>query len=440
MVRSDCLRCRSANRPKCAGDPKGEQDDAQHSRIIKQEAAARSRKAFGVSSPRGSSDTQCFGRDSALRCPETPRRGVPTIVRFLSASLSQVAISLYCLPLRISFVKRICVAVYFFGIASALAAPLVPTNPGTTWRYSMTEEVGKGLTISNLKQDADGKVRLPVLYRFDGIEDVDGKELLKFEMHRDGAVTNTDLVTVDEHGITCWARINLDGELMKLTPPQTMVAAPLRQGASWNFDGQAGDLKVQQRYNVTGEEDIEVPAGEFHAYHIRGEQSSPSRVTIDRWFAPGTGIVKDITTVRATDGDLLERVSLELSERPKIENRPEVRSDAASKRLSVSFAKDQFGKASTVFSSDTPQIYVRWQGHRLQKGGKVKAVWIAENIGEDFPQDYKADEASATVESQNAHGIFTLARPEDGWAIGDYRVEFYVDNVFVDAAKLKIVK
>ena len=163
-------------------------------------------------------------------------------------------------------------------------------------------------------------------------------------------------------------------------------------------------------------------------------------MTIDRWFAPGTGIVKDVTTMRATDGDLLERVSLELAERPKIENRPEVKSEAVSKRLSVSFASDQFGKASTVFSSDTPQIYVRWHGQRLRKGGKVKAVWIAEDIGEDFPQGYKVDEASATVESQNARGVFTLARPEDGWAIGDYRVECYVDDVFVDSARLKIVK
>jgi len=330
-------------------------------------------------------------------------------------------------------------AVLFLS-ASAFAVPLVPTNPGTTWRYSMTEELGKGVTISNLKTDTDGKVRLPVLYRLEGIEDVDGKGLLKFEMHRAGSITNTDLVTVDEHGITCWARINLDGELIKFDPPQTMVAAPLRQGTTWNFDGQAGDLKVHQEYNVTGEEDIEVPAGEFHAFHIRGEQSSPSRMTIDRWFVPGTGIVKDVTTMRAADGDLLERISLELAKRPQIENRPEVKSEAGAKRLSVSFANDQFGRPTTTFSSDTPQIYVRWQGQRLRKGGKVKAVWIAENIGEDFPQGYKVDEASAMIESQNAHGAFTLARPEDGWAVGDYRVEFYVDDILVDAAKLKIVK
>lgn len=304
----------------------------------------------------------------------------------------------------------------------------------------MTEEVGKGLKVPNSKEDAYGKIHVPVLYRLDGTENVDGRDLLKFEMHRAGAITNTDLLTIDEHGITCSARINLDGELIKFNPPQTMIAAPLKQGATWNFDGQAGDLKVHQRYKVTAEEDIEVPAGEFHAFHIHGEQSVPSRMVIDRWFVPGTGIVKDVTTMHATDGDLLERISLELSDRPKIENRPEVKPDASSKRLSVSVAKDQFGKATTTFSSDTPQIYVRWQGQRLRKGGKVKAVWIAENIGEDYPQDYKIDEASATVEGQNARGAFTLARPEDGWTIGDYRVEIYVDDVLVEAVKLKIVK
>jgi hypothetical protein len=304
----------------------------------------------------------------------------------------------------------------------------------------MTEEVGKGLNIPNFKRDADGKIRLAVSYRLDGMENFDGKELLKFEMHRAGTITNTDLVTIDDRGITCWARINLDGELIKFNPPQTIVATPLRQGAAWNFDGQAGDLKVHQQYDVIGEEDIEVPAGEFHAFHIHGEQNAPSQMTIDRWFAPGIGIVKDITTMRAADGDLLERISLELAERPKLENRPEVKSDAAPKRLSVSFATEPFGKATTVFSSDTPQIYVRWQGQRLRKGAKLKAVWIAENIGEDFPPDYKVDEASATIESQSAHGVFTLARPENGWAIGDYRVEFYIDDVLVDAAKLQILK
>jgi hypothetical protein len=219
-----------------------------------------------------------------------------------------------------------------------------------------------------------------------------------------------------------------------------MIAAPLKKGASWDFNGQVGELKVNQHYDVVDEEDIKVPSGKFHAFRIHGEQTSPSPMTIDRWFASGVGIVKEVTTMRAANGDLLQRISLELVERPKITERPEVKPDAAPKQLSVSLAKDSFGKPMTTFSSNTPAIYARWQGQRLRKGAKVTDVWIAENIGEDFPQDYKVDEVSAVAESPTAHGVFTLARPEDGWAPGDYRVEFYVDDVLVDAVKLKIVK
>jgi hypothetical protein len=324
--------------------------------------------------------------------------------------------------------------------ASMFATAIIPTAPGMAWRYNMTQEVDHGLSVPDVRPDPDGKIRAPVVYRIEGTENVDGKELLKFEMHRAGVITNTDLLAVDEHGVLCWARINLDGEFVKFTPPQPMIAMPLKRGASWNFDGQAGDLKVHQHYEVTGEEDIQVAAGKFHAFRIRSEQTAPSPMTIDRWFAAGTGIVKEVTTMRAKNGDLLERISLELAEPPRVTDRPEVKLEVAPKRLSVSFGKERHGKASTTFSSDTPQIYARWQGQRLRRGAKVRAAWIAENIGEDVPPDYKADEASAIAESPTAHGTFVLSRPEDGWAIGDYRAEFYVDDVLVETVKIKIVK
>jgi hypothetical protein len=337
-------------------------------------------------------------------------------------------------------VKEICGAVYFFSIASAIAAPLIPTAPGTTWRYNMTQEVSAGLSVPDIKPDPDGKFRTAVMYRIEGTENVDGKELLKFEMHRAGVITNTDLLSVDERGVLCWARINVDGEFVKFNPPQPMIATPLKRGARWDFGGQAGDLKVRQHYEVTGQEDVQVPAGKFHAFRIHSEQTSPSPMTIDRWFATGTGIVKDVTTMRGKNGDLLERILLELAELPRRAERPEVNPAAAPKKLAVSLAKDQFGKASMTFSSDAPQIYARWHGQRLRKGAEVRAVWIAEDIGEDFPRDYKIDEARAIAESPTAHGTFTLARPEDGWAPGDYRVEFYVDDILAETAKLKIVK
>src|ERR1043166_6166790 len=295
--------------------------------------------------------------------------------------------------MRISIVKNLCIAVWCFGLSSVFAAPIIPVVPGTSWRYNMTEEIGKGLDLSNVKADADGKIRLPVLYRLEGIENVDGKDLLKFEMHRAGIITNTDLLSVDDHGIFCWARVNLDGELIKFNPPQIMVAVPLKKGAGWDFNGLAGELKVQQHYDVVAEEKIDVPAGRFQTFLIHGEQTLPNRMTIDRWFAPGVGIVKDVTAMQDAKGELLQRISLELVESPKIVPRPDVKSAAAPKRLLVSLAKNRFGKPTTTFSSNTPEIYARWQGQRLRQGANVKAVWIVENIGEAFPQYYKVDEA-----------------------------------------------
>ena len=82
-------------------------------------------------------------------------------------------------------------------LAAVFGGELLPTADGTSWRYNMTEEIGKGLDVQHAKTDADGKIRLPVLYRINGTENIDGKDLLKFEMHRAGVITNADLLTVD---------------------------------------------------------------------------------------------------------------------------------------------------------------------------------------------------------------------------------------------------
>src|SRR5256886_17021256 len=59
-------------------------------------------------------------------------------------------------------------------------------------------------------------------------------------MHSAAVVTKPDFLTIDKPEIICSARINLDGHLVKFNPPQTMIASPLRKGARWDFNGQAG--------------------------------------------------------------------------------------------------------------------------------------------------------------------------------------------------------
>jgi hypothetical protein len=335
--------------------------------------------------------------------------------------------------------KIITLAFIAVPLAFGSAEQLIPTADGTSWQYQMTQEAGEGFRLSSPTPDADGKVQLIVLYRIDGATNIDGKDLLKFEMHRDGVVTNTDLITVNEHGIICSARIDQDGETTKLDPPQIMVAAPLQIGASWDFNGDVAGTKVHQHYGVVGEQDVTVPAGKFRAFQIHGEQISPNPVTIDRWFVKGLGIVKDVTTTRSENGDLLRRISLELKERPKVAARPEVKS-AASTKLTVSVSKEATGQGTAQFGPDTEKIYARWGGHDLRPESKIRVVWIAENIGDIAPPGYTIDEASTVASASYAHGTFTLSRPDEGWVPGDYRVEFYLDDALVQAVKLKIAK
>jgi len=359
------------------------------------------------------------------------------IPRFSAAE--ETSIDLYPKFRPILMRKIITLILIAVPLAFVSAEPLIPTADGTSWPYQMTEEAGEGLRLPNLTPGADGKVHLLVTYRIDGATNIDGKDLLKFEMHRDGVVTNTDLLTVNENGIVCSARIDQNGETTKLDPPQIMVAAPLQTGATWDFDGDVAGTKVHQHYSVIGENDVTVPAGKFRAFQIHGEQTAPNPVEIDRWFVKGTGIVKDVTTTRSEDGDMLRRISLELKEPPKVAARPEVKPATATK-LTVVVSKEATGRATAQFGSDTEKIYARWQGQGLRPEAKIRVLWIAENIGDVAPPNYTIDDANTVASASQAHGTFTLSRPDEGWVPGDYRVEFYLDDALVQAVKLKIAK
>jgi hypothetical protein len=319
--------------------------------------------------------------------------------------------------------------------ARANAGSVIPTEEGTNWSYQMTQELGAGIMLPGTTPDREGKIKSSVVYRLNGSETVDKQRFLKFEMHRDNQVTNTELITVDDKGIHCSYRILPDGERIHLDPPQTVVAFPLHQDDSWDFDGQAGGAKVHQHYIVMGQQDVTTPAGPFHAYRILGEQTEPDSMTIERWFVPGVGIIKDITTMRNSDGDRLQRIELVLKEMPKVGERPEVKSG---KSLVGGLSVDPVGGFSTEFNTDAPHIYARWKGHNLRKNAAIRAVWIAEDIGPVAPANYTIDEAAAVAATPDARGSFTLSKPEEGWAPGTYRVEFYVDDDLVDTVKATI--
>ena len=336
--------------------------------------------------------------------------------------------------------KILHVVAWFCASTLARAEPILPTAEGTTWKYEMTQEFGEGIKLSDasIKPEVDGKVHLPVVIFVAGSEKIDNTEAHKFEMHRQGSTQITEFLQVTDHGIFGVARMAGDGEKTILTPPQKTLSLPLKTGEKWEYHSQGTGIQINESYQIVAQESVQVPAGKFEAYHVRLIETKPFHAVVDRWFVPNIGYIKDVTEMKRPSGALLQRISLELTEPPKIANRPEVGPAEPTKKLSVDLATEAMGKPATTFSSDTVQIYARWQGHDLRGQAKVRAVWIAENVSEVAPPDYKVDEASTIADSPNSFGTFTLSRPDEGWAPGNYRVEFYVDEALAETIKLKI--
>jgi hypothetical protein len=119
---------------------------------------------------------------------------------------------------------------------------------------------------------------------------------------------------------------------------------------------------------------------------------------------------------------------------------PAEKTAAPSKKLTVEVSNDPAGGLKTQFKSDIANIYVRWHGHDLPQGAKVRVAWVAEDVGDLVEPNFVIDETEAVAPAPDASARFTLGRPPDGWAEGKYRVEFYVDDVPVETVRVTIAK
>jgi hypothetical protein len=316
------------------------------------------------------------------------------------------------------------------------AQPFFPEIEGTTWNYDFVGEKPSGsldLTEPNEEE------AFTVTYRLGATQKIDNQELRQFRIYRDGNLESIDLISVDEKGIVCPARMNDKGTVTKLNPPQKMLATPFKVGTTWNFDGTIGDTKVSQHYQIAGEEDVDVPAGKFRAWRIHCEQTLPSTATIDRWFVPTIGFVKVETAVKGESGGVLQKTSLTLKEPPRVAGAPQGSATSSPKNFSAGVSSESTGELKTEFKSDAPAIYARWRGRDLRDKAEIRAVLIAESVA-DVSADYQIDESTTTAPTSNSSGTFTLSTPKDGWAPGNYRIEFFVDDELAQTVKFKISK
>jgi hypothetical protein len=363
--------------------------------------------------------------------------------------------------------KSFLVAALLFAAVSARADQLLPTGDGTSWEYDSTETLTGAAPVHSVVIVRAGKQLL------------DGKEVAKLETVSNNVVSKTELVSADEKGVLCLARSGKDGKVVKLNPPEPIIAAPLKVGGAWETEGEAAGIKMRERFTVLAEENVIVPAGKFRAFHLQCKDSSLMSITLDRWFVPGTGFVKETTVVRGPG--VMQAMTLELKKITKVLPKPVAATSAAApkppepspvsspksvaavtpvappsqpaaspeeniapapppKKLTVEVSSDPAGGLKTQFKSSIVNIYVRWHGHDLPEGARVRVAWVAEDVGDLVEPNFVIDETETVAPAPDASARFTLGRPPDGWAEGKYRVEFYVDDLPVETIKVTIGK
>lgn len=360
------------------------------------------------------------------------------------------------MPHHARVVRWISIIISLLGVTPLYADLPLPIAEGTTWRYAHAEEPSDNA--------AGGAANEDIVVRIAGTEEWQGKRLLKLETLSGPSVTKTELVEISDRGIFCHGRKVRGEEMAKVDPPETWLSWPLRAGATWDSGGLAADLHLREHWTVLPEEDVYVPAGKFHAVKLHCDGTALMAVSIDRWFVAGVGFVREVTTMRSPGGMLLQRSTVELAKPPEVlplptptpspsatptptptaTPEPSATADATpaapSTRLTVEVSADPAGGMQTEFKSDVKNIYVRWHGHGLPKDARVKVSWVAEDVGDLVDPNFIVDETESVAPSPDASARFTLGRPEDGWAEGKYRVEFYINGELEHTVRVRIVR
>lgn len=334
----------------------------------------------------------------------------------------------------------------------ARGAALLPSVEGTTWRYDLIDDAAGSGT--------PGKSEITV--RLVGTQTFEEKTLLRLETRTSDALTNVELLAVDENQIVCHARGGKDGKLMKLDPPEIVAPANRAIGSAWELDGEVAGMKTHERFTVAAEESVVVAAGKFAALRFHCTGTGLLSYAIDRWFVAGTGFVKETTTVRGPSGGLVQRITRELKNAPEITAPPATPTptpaatptpapeaavppgqsgDAADEKpISVEISSDSIAGSQTEFHSDVPRLYVRWNGHNLPANARVRVTWIAEDVGDIVEPNFIVDETETVATAPDFGARFTLARPEDGWAEGKYRLEVYLNDELAETLRVRISK
>ena len=93
---------------------------------------------------------------------------------------------------------------------------------------------------------------------------------------------------------------------------------------------------------------------------------------------------------------------------------------------------------TTIFAPDTSKIYAIFKTKGAKSGDKVHGVLIADDVGDVAPANTKVLDTTVTLDGDTDDGDFKFSKPTNGWPVGKYHVEIFVNNELATTAKFTV--
>lgn len=111
---------------------------------------------------------------------------------------------------------------------------------------------------------------------------------------------------------------------------------------------------------------------------------------------------------------------------------------AGDMKVEAAIAVDGDTDPATSFTSDTPKLFAFFRTTGSKQGDELRGAWIAVDVGDAAPANTKIDEATITGDKDDFEGAFSISKPDNGWPVGDYKVEIYNGDDLVSTTEFTI--
>jgi hypothetical protein len=146
--------------------------------------------------------------------------------------------------------------------------------------------------------DVNESQKIVLSFKVTGMEKVNGVDCYIYEGFSGGKSSQKEYYELNKKALICHRRVVNTSLTADLIPPEPMLEYPLTLGKTWKWEGKiTKDVSGTFNFTVAGEEELTTPAGKFETIKISmdGSASDGSAVKSTRWFAPGVGMVKEVS-------------------------------------------------------------------------------------------------------------------------------------------------